>query len=570
MANGIQHVFVLMLENRSFDHMLGFSGITGTDAVSGGQTEVMGLIDLDLVRLAKALNVNTASSMAQKKGKVWPPPPAISVRDLFVANEFNGQTYRARQPAYFGMLVLVDPGSKFAGPGHEFADVLLQLCGPDGEDAYLAALSNFNAGGAAPQYPQMENSGFVASYEAAMSNDGASLSPGQIMQCYINQSQLPVLSQLAQQFVICDNWYSSLPGPTWPNRFFVHAASSGGLDHSPSDAEMANWELVSGFSFKNGTIFERMNSNNVTWRIYAGDNLPIVAALSGINVLTDINDYNGFAQDVSQPNYPASYTFIEPNYGDSTGGTFECGTSQHPLDDVTRGEALIKATYEAIRNSPVWSSSLLIITWDEHGGFFDHMPPPIAVPPGDTAPGSSYNLYGFSFNRYGPRVPALVISPLIPRNLIDHRVYDHASIPATVEALFGLKSMTQRDASALNLVPLITLAIPRNDAPAVLSAPAQSGLTNCAPVSFDSSVAKEKALVGRRSVSRPEDSINEGNLPGFLLVAMRSDMALSSSSEERRAIISRVRTIRTRAQASEYMEEVGEKVQAVRNAYRKS
>src|SRR5207245_6630087 len=117
----------------------------------------------------------------------------------------------------------------------------------------------------------------------------------------------------------------------------------------------------------------------------------------------------------------------------------------------THGEALIKMTYEAIRNSPIWKKSLLIITWDEHGGFFDHGSPPPAPAPGDTAPGSEHNQYGFTFERYGPRVPAVVISPLIPKNLIDHRLYDHASVPATLESLFGLTALTARDAKAARL-----------------------------------------------------------------------------------------------------------------------
>ena len=86
-------------------------------------------------------------------------------------------------------------------------------------------------------------------------------------------TQLPVLTRLAQEFVVCNNWFSSLPGPMWPNRFFSHAASSGGLDHSPSDGEMLLWDTVSGFSFASGTIFDRLNAAGVKWRIYAGDHL---------------------------------------------------------------------------------------------------------------------------------------------------------------------------------------------------------------------------------------------------------------------------------------------------------
>jgi phospholipase C len=307
-----------------------------------------------------------------------------------------------------------------------------------------------------------------------------------------------------------------------------------------------------------------MNGNGIKWRLYAGDDFPVVAALSGIN-LTEINDYPDFVADVAQADYPASYTFIEPSYGHFW-SDYKCGTSQHPLDDITRGECLIKATYEAVRNSPVWSSSLIIVTWDEHGGFYDHLPPSAAIAPGDTAPGDEYNQYGFTFRQYGPRVPALVISPLIPRNLIDHRVYDHASIPAALEACFGLKPMTQRDATSNNLMSLISLPSPRADAPTVLPAPAPSGLSDCDPVSFDlrvQSLAGELPTPRGIAVSRPEDTFNEGNLPGFMFVVLRFHLARSTPAE-RPAIMARSNTIKTRADAARYASEVQPKVRAAR------
>jgi phospholipase C len=544
MPSGIQHVFVLMLENRSFDHMLGYSGITGVDAVSGGPTSVnaLTLARTSLLQLARSWQRNTVSGIVLRQGGKWPPPAPISIRALLtssVSNAFNGQSFSVTQPADYAMPV---------DPGHEFPDVVLQLGGP-------GAIYPF--GGA---YPAILNSGFAASYAAS----GGQSNLSEIMKCY-SPTQLPVLNALAQEFVVCDSWHASMPGPTWPNRFFAHAASSGGLDHSPSTADIAEWVTVDGFSFANGTIFDRMDSNGIKWRLYAGDDFPVVEALKGIN-FTDINDYDDFASDVSQSDYPASYTFIEPSYG-HLWSDFKCGTSQHPLDDVTRGESLIKATYEAVRNSPLWSGSLIIITWDEHGGFYDHVPPHPSVAPGDTVPGSNYNQYGFTFQQYGPRVTSVVISPLIPRNLIDHRVYDHASIPATLEACFGLSPMTQRDANANNLMPLVSLSSPRGDTPTALPLPAQSGVTGCDPVAFERRRLATTPPSGRGvlPVARPNDSINEGNMPGFLFVALRSDLAMSAPGE-RAAVMARFNTIKTRAHASQYMEEVRVKVRAARSA----
>jgi phospholipase C len=537
MSNGIQHVFVLMLENRSFDHMLGFSGINGGDASSGAPTRIDGLSPLGLRSAVDSFQTNSLGGIVKKTGGNWPPPPSVSVRALLTSNAFNGHIYGVTQGGDYTMPV---------DPAHEFcrdvangvpAGVLQQLCGPDGAYPF---------GGT---YPAILNSGYVASYAAS----GGETSPGEVMKCYS-----------PSQFAVCDNWHASLPGPTWPNRFFVHAGSSGGLDHSPSTGDIALWDSVSGFSFPNGAIFDRLNSSGLPWRLYAGDNFPIVGALKGIN-FTDIHDYSDFASDVSQASYAPAYTFIEPSYG-HLWSDFKCGTSQHPLDDVTRGEGLIKATYEAVRNSPLWRSSLSIITWDEHGGFFDHVAPPPAVAPGDTAPGSAYNQYGFTFQQYGPRVPAVVISPLSPRNLVDHRLYDHASIPATLEACFGLSPMAQRDTDANHLMPLVSLVNPRGDAPLTLCPPAQSGITACDPIAFERlAAAPSSRATPMLPVSRPLDSFDEGNMPGFLFVALRFDLALAVPGQ-RAAIRARFNTIQTRADASQYMDEVQTKVLAARNA----
>lgn len=487
-ALGIEHVFVLMLENRSFDHLLGFSGISGTDAVTGAPTAIYGLAGTE-------------------------------------SNSYDGQTYTASAGADYRMPT---------DPGHEFLNVLHQLCGPN---------ATYPSGG---PYPPIDDSGFVASYVAGGGNE-----PAAIMKCY-RPEQLPVLSALAHEFVICDNWHASMPGPTWPNRMFVHAASSGSLDHSPTIEEILAWETVDGFPFKNGTIFDALNKKGITRRLYGGDDFPMVAALKGIHV-DDIRHYSPFAGDLAQATYPYRYIFIEPSY--DVLNEYKNGTSEHPLADVTHGEALIKATYEAIRQSALWPKSLFIITWDEHGGFFDHGTPPEAPAPGDTAPASKYNQYGFTFERYGPRVPAIVISPLIPKNLIDHRLYDHASITATIEALFGLEPLTARDAAASRLDSLITLNVARTDCPEALPQPADSG---AAPPSLQSPAAP----ITEVTVARPDDTVNGGNLPAIVHAAMQQDLALAP--DQRQAIANRVASIKTRADAQRYLAEVQEKIRPLR------
>jgi len=403
----IKHVFVLMLENRSFDHMLGFSNITGTDAATGQATSIDGL--------------NGSES-----------------------NSHNGTVYPVLRGA---------PDRAPHDPPHGFSGVVQQLCGAG--VAYVAG----------EPYPPINNSGYVSIYAKSHPEmpDGA-------MRCF-TPDQVPVLTALAREFVVCDRWFSSMPGPTEPNRWFVHAGTAGFFDGAPTHKEYAQsfsspW---SGIAFKNGTIFDRLRDAGLKYRIYACDSFPNVAMLKGVSRTFDIDDFDeDFASDVASPSYDAAYTFIEPSY--DAFSEFENGNSHHPLGSVKAGELLIKQTYEALRRSPIWESSLLIITYDEHGGFYDHVAPPSAQPTG-----SKGRTYGFTFDQLGPRVPAIIVSPLIPRNLIDHRRYEHSSVVATLVRLFGLKELTMRSSRTSDVKHLARLDAPRPDAPMTLPDPWRCG-----------------------------------------------------------------------------------------------
>ena len=368
LVSNIKHVFVLMLENRSFDHMLGFSGITGTDAATGQATSIDGL--------------NGSES-----------------------NSYNGVTYPVQRGA---------PDRAPHDPPHGFPGVLEQLCGEGA--VYVSG----------EPYPPINNSGFVSVYARSHPElpDGA-------MRCF-TPDQVPVLTALAQEFVVCDRWFSSMPGPTEPNRLFVHAGTAGFFDEAPTHKEYAEafsspW---SGIAFEQGTIFDRLREAGLKWRIYGCDSFPNVAMLKGVSRTFDIDDFDeDFASDVASPSYDAAYTFIEPSY--DAFSEYEDGNSHHPLGSVKAGELLIKKTYEALRRSPIWESSMLIVTYDEHGGFYDHVAPPAA-----RATGSKGRKYGFTFDQLGPRVPAIIVSPRIPRNLIDHRTYEHSSVVSTLVRLF--------------------------------------------------------------------------------------------------------------------------------------
>ena len=422
----IKHVFVLMLENRSFDHMLGFSGITGIDAATGRPTAIDGL--------------NGSES-----------------------NSYNGVTYPVVRGA---------PDRAPYDPPHGFPGVLEQLCGEGA--AYVSG---------AP-YPPINNSGYVSIYAKSHPEQ-----PDGAMQCF-TPDQVPVLTALAREFAVCDRWFCSMPGPTEPNRWFVHAGTAGFFDEGPTHREYAEafstpW---SGIAFSQGTIFDRLKEAGKKWRVYACDSFPNVAMLKGVSRTFDIDDFEDFASDVASPSYDAAYTFIEPSY--DAFDDYEGGNSGHPLGSVKSGELLIKQAYEALRRSPLWESSVLIITYDEHGGFYDHVAPPATRPTG-----SKGRKFGFTFDQLGPRVPAVVISPLIPRNLIDHRTYEHSSVVSTLVRLFDLKDVG-RSPFASDLKSLASLDVARTDAPMTLPSPMGAAFARVVTTPFERAVPKrpEKLL----------------------------------------------------------------------------
>jgi phospholipase C len=506
----IKHVFVLMMENRAFDHMLGFSGIRGTDAVTGLPTTVDGLV-------------------GNPQFNIDPANPGVQVF--------------ASTPADFK----VPTADK--DPGHEFADTLEQLCGQGA--VYPDPITNQY-----PITPANHNTGFIASYR-----DIGSPSPTKIMNCYTPR-QVPVLNALAAEFAVCDRWFSSMPGPTWPNRFFIHAASSGGLDDSPSGLQVALSTLVNGYRFENGTIFDRLDENCLDWEIFEGDEFPQSFAINGmsLNALEGrFTDFEFFSDRLQDSSYSPVYIFIEPNYGNILPGTSEdytCGTSQHPLDDVTRGERLIKEVYEALRNSPHWENSVLVITYDEHGGFYDHVQPPPTVAPGDVISDPANNHNNFDFTQLGVRVPAVVVSPLIPRGLIDHTDYDHTSLLATLEKIFGLQPLTARDANANDFLHLFSLSTPRTDAPTTLPEPANSGF-RCED-DPEEEAESSSALQGRLTADgRPIPS----SLWGFLHTALLKHLSMTSYNK-RNELINNFREIRSEAQARQYIQQVRQEIRA--------
>ena len=462
MTYPIKHVFVVMFENRSFDHMLGFTILNGTDP--GGNATTLEILTGE--------EENSDDSGIYSVGKHAP-----------VAMPYD--------------------------PGHEFENIQQQIFGPTATSGPVTM------------------GGFVAS-AAKTSPTSRSL----VMQCF-TPNQLPVINQLAAEFAVCDHWFASLPGPTGPNRFFAHAATSGGLDYSPDAPSMA---LGGGlFSFQNGTIYDALHDKGLKWRVYHADNFPQCTLIQGMPekllLGPEFKTYSAFRDDLNSGSYDYSYTFIEPNYGDHS---YRGGNSQHPLNDITAGDQFLKDVYESIRNSPVWNESMLFVMYDEHGGFFDHVHPPDTnvVPPGDQV---KYNKNGFTFNRLGVRVPALVISPYVQRNTIDHSIYDHTSMLRTVEKLFGLDPLTNRDQAADDLLKVLTLGAPRSDTPITL---------------LQANTAAAPNPNERLANLAATDTI-DGMMHTQLISAMHQDMLMNPDNKE--AIQANVATIDTRTAATNYL-----------------
>jgi len=354
---------------------------------------------------------------------------------------------------------------------------------------------------------------------------------------------------------------------------FVHAASSAGLDDSPTTLQSVE-TLLDGYKFANGTIYSRLEASGLDWRIVEGDSLPPSLTLGGMIRSAIEGRFISMAQlaaQVSDPSFQDRYVFIEPNYGHVLldGSNFKCGNSQHPLDDVTRGERLVKDVYELIRNSPIWEKSLLIITYDEHGGFFDHVAPPSAKPPNDGPNSAEYSQHGFDFTRLGVRVPALIISAHTPRGTIDHSVHDHSSVLATLERLFGLAPLTDRDRGAVGLDSLFALAVPRTDAPTFLPPPAVSGIAEC-------DEAGEEKLAGARAVA--PDGLGgavDPALVGFLHVAVARNLHLAAAAShdvdkakevEGERLLETYRGVQTKFDAAKYIHDVDRRYRAFRES----
>lgn len=409
----IEHIVVVMLENRSLDNMLGtlYTGGAAPSVVlpAGGAPSFDGL----------------------RPGLTNPANPGY----------FNGdspQSVSAAAPVRSS--TVPDPD-----PEETFANVTFQLFGPDSPSPN-------------PRWPMQ---GFVVNYAKTGTSDAT-----QIMQCH-GPTQVPILSALARNYSVSDAWFASVPSQTWPNRAFIHAGTSNGHVDNGSPPDPLDWDVQ--------TIFNVLDSIGATWTVYHDTVLvpsltrTMFPKLWPSSLDNRFRTFDHFVTDCAQDRLP-QYAFLEPSF-------LVDPDDDHPPHDVNAGEAFLHAIWTAVSTSPGFAKTLLVITYDEHGGCYDHVLPPFGATPPDSTrtPGDQ----GFGFDRFGVRVPAVLVSPWIAAGTVfrsDRTVpYDHTSILATLREWLSISESAMlpslRIAAAPTLEQLLTLSRPRPDIP-TLAAPA--------------------------------------------------------------------------------------------------
>ena len=379
-ADPIEHVVVLMLENHSFDQMLG-----------GMRTE---LPDLD--------GVNPAAPHSNLDPDGGAPYLQATTTATSVAPD----------------------------PMHETKNVLVQL--------------------------KDNNGNFVCDYAAKYPQ--TTRPQRQQIMGYYAAGHLTSLHELARHFTVCDHWYSSVPGPTWTNRFFVHSGTSLGRVIMPSGLDHPSLY----FGYDQDTVYDRLNERGISWKVYYGD-IPHTLVLTHQRRLSNARRHHrmsAFFSDAAGPDarFPA-YCFIEPKY-------FPPGQNDdHPPHPTARAQQLMADVYNTLRsNEALWQKTLLVVLYDEHGGFFDHVAPPAAVPP-------DVHVEEYSFDRFGVRVPAVLVSPWVDQGVLSTE-FDHTSLLKYLSDKWGLAPLTARVSAAKSIAEAIrTTGTARDDTPPPLAAP---------------------------------------------------------------------------------------------------
>jgi phospholipase C len=461
----IKHFVILMQENRSFDHLFGFSVAAPGESVE-----------------------NLLGSNGGFSNRLDPSQPASTKNPEFTAS----------QPAPFAV-------HDRDGPPHSFNAVCVQLC-------------NNKAGPSAVS--PVKNNGFVRSYKDALLSRSHNPSSDHVAEVMLSfaPDQLPAINQLAAEFCLCDHWFCEVPGPTMPNRMFIHAATSEGYVHNAFNRD-----------FTSKTVYELVADKGLTWCTYFHDLSEVLQFKSLGHSPEHFRRFDErWASDVSHGDLP-NYVFILPRFNNQKAtptASAKFANSQHAPEDVRFGDQLIADVYDALAaNLALFQETALIVTYDEHGGFFDHVAPGSAPnPDGQNSPNpddtATFQVPAFTFNRLGLRVPTLIVSPWIRKGVVENRTLQHTSVVATAGDMFGLAGpLNARDASANTFAHLFRqLDAPRgaSDMPTTLNRPflAQPVGSTIAGVAVDPG-------------DEPLDSLTDEWVRGFAeLIARRTGAAL--------------------------------------------
>jgi phospholipase C len=388
----IEHLVVLMLENRSFDNVL---------------------------------------------GRLYPKSDRFDGLAMDEWNPWHKEDGTVERVHVWSSGEDRPPDLPTADPGELFTDMKTQLYGLSPS-----------------QQPTM--SGFVDNYMRQPRRYGRS-DPKSVMHVY-RPEQLAATALLARSFGVCDRWFASAPCETWPNRYFLHCGTAGGFVNNERSRFPRRWPRFM------PTIFRRLERRGYSWKVYFHD-LPQAATLAELwpRIPSRFCFFDPqFAADARGGQLP-SYSFIEPRYYSSMRHA-ALPNDQHPPHDLQDGEALVASVYNVLRSSPTWPRTLFIILYDEHGGCYDHVPPPPAVSPGGPYPD------GFRFDRYGVRVPAVLVSPYIPAGSVVRAAgpypFDHCSVQSTLHSLFELgEPLSPRVAAAPDVLAALSLREPENRGP---------------------------------------------------------------------------------------------------------
>ena len=481
----VKHVVVTMLENRSFDSMLGWLYKPGTELRAPGTGTGWATFDgLTGKESNRVVNADGSS----KTYRVW------RIRK----DSFKGPDGVARPYKLPG----IDPWEGAEPSNWQIfgCNGTRYQCSPQyEEDGYPSVYYDEVEPGTEPKATM---SGYASNFAQWLRNgyfseeNTGGAGPRAIMGAYA-PSMLPVMSKLARRYAVADRWFSSVPTETAPNRGFAYAGTALG---KMADSTPWCWQTK--------TIFQSIDEAGKRWKAYGTPDRPLLTtSYPYVRKLADgkhANRYFGgfhdFLADAKAGKLP-NFAYVEPSWGteNSQFDNVNLGTDQHPVEDVAQGEKFLLDIYRALRASPDWDSTLWIVYYDENGGLYDHVPPPATAPRPDShtdlntetqfflstnsSGETEQNFYdasqrdrytGFRFNRYGPRVPAILVSPYIkPHTLLradaadaaKGRQIDHTSVLSTLETWWKMKPLTRRDRLAPTIGRVLTRSTPRKDHP---------------------------------------------------------------------------------------------------------